>query len=283
MLKVRLAGRILLFAGAALLLAAILGNWTRLGRYRSAPPRPWERFSPELAARTPDLDALFAEAQARAGGRLAALPPDRAMAILFDVTAERFTHGDESTYGFFGNWTLRALAPLKKGGRFFITDADMALRYGHSALCDEIAFVLMQLAGKSGIPSRLAQLGGHVIMEAGYDNGWHAYDPDMEVVVRDGAGPVLDVETLVREPERVRAAYASRGGAGYGELMAGIFASREDNRTIFLRAPGGSGSPGMRSRPGEVEWIGRYARFAIPAALIVSGGGILLAAKGKKS
>jgi hypothetical protein len=278
-----LAGRVLLVAGAALRLAAILGNWTRLGRYRSAPPRPWERFSPSLASRTPCLDALFAEAQARAGGRLASLPPDRAMAILHDVSAERFTHGNESTYGFFGNWTLRALAPLKEDGRFFINDADMVLRYGHSALCDEVAFVLAELAGRAGIPARLVQLEGHVLMEAGYDGGWHAYDPDMEVVVRDGSGPVLGVETLAREVDRVRDAYASRGGAGYGDLMAEIFASREDNRIILLGTPHESAAAGLHARPGKVERIGRHARFAIPVALMASGAAILLAAKGNRS
>jgi hypothetical protein len=205
------------------------------------------------------------------------------MAILHDVSAERFTHGNESTYGFFGNWTLRALAPLKEDGRFFINDADMVLRYGHSALCDEVAFVLAELAGRAGIPARLVQLEGHVLMEAGYDGGWHAYDPDMEVVVRDGSGPVLGVETLAREVDRVRDAYASRGGAGYGDLMAEIFASREDNRIILLGTPHESAAAGLHARPGKVERIGRHARFAIPVALMASGAAILLAAKGNRS
>jgi hypothetical protein len=85
-------GVVLSILGLLLLLVTLLGDSTSLGNYESRGPRKWEKFDPELVARTPDYDALISEVEKRAGGSLQRVPPDELMGLLFTVIVERFTH-----------------------------------------------------------------------------------------------------------------------------------------------------------------------------------------------
>ncbi|HEY3488877.1 MAG TPA: class I SAM-dependent methyltransferase [Candidatus Deferrimicrobiaceae bacterium] len=274
----RSAGIALLVLGTALLATALLGRWTGLGRYPSCPPVQGERFSPALAARTNTLDALYREAESRASVPLATLPPEKRMLILDEVVSERFTHGALSEYNFFGNWLFRVAGRYRKGN-LHIEDPDTLLRLGHSALCDETSFLLYRLAEKAGIPARHAFLEGHALMEAQYDGGWHAFDPDMEVRLRDDAGSVASVEWMRSHPDAVRAAYAARGGEEYGNRVARIFSGP----VRYIVYPAQTGFSVKGQRPGRAERLAASGQFVIPLAIMALGAVLAYQKRGNAS
>ncbi len=264
-------GIVLLALGACLLALSLLGRWTRMGRYESFPPRSWERFDPALVKATPDLESLYRAAQARADRPFREIAPAEAMQVLYETVADRFTHGDKSTYSPFGNWILWALGAANRRYRD-IQDPDALLRGGHSALCGDVSYVLMRLAGMAGIPARHVLLEGHIVMEARYDGSWHAYDPDLEVAARDDVGDVASAETLERRPDLIRRSYSGRGDPGYVETIVVIYRSSADNRYIAYPAEAGITTPGQR--PGRVEQAAGYAAFLLPVVLIAAGGAL---------
>ncbi len=262
------AGILLLVLGVSLLGLSITGRWTSMGRYASFPPRTWERFDPALAESTPDLESLYRAAQTRAPRPLSDMSPPAAMQVLYETVADRFTHGERAIYSPFGNWVLWALGIVNRRYRD-IQDPDALLRGGHSALCGDVSYVLMRMAGTAGIPTRHVLLEGHIVMEARYDGGWHVYDPDLEVVARDDSGVVADAETLSRRTDLVRQSYAGRGDPSYVESIVAIYGSTGDN--MFLEYPerrlfGPSGQ-----RPGRVEQAAHYMAFILPGVLIAAG------------
>lgn len=268
------AGIFLVVLGASLLGISILGRWTALGRYESFPARSWERFDPALAQSTPDLGSLFRAARARAPRPLGKMGPGEKMEVLYGTVADRFTHGDRARYSPFANWilwTLGAAIPRYRD----IQDPDILLRGGHSALCGEVSYVLMRLAGMAGIPTRHVLLEGHIVMEARYDGKWHAYDPDFEVVARDESGAVESVETLERQPDLVRRLYAGRGDEAFLETIIAIYASAENNAYFLYPAQSLFGPPGQR--PGRVEETAGYLVFLLPVVPAAAGFALIAA------
>jgi hypothetical protein len=205
------------------------------------------------------------------------MAPADAMQVLHETVADRFTHGDRATYSPYGNWVLWALGAVVPRYRD-IQDPDVLLRGGHSALCGEVSYVLMRLAGMAGIPARHALLEGHIVMEARYDGGWHAYDPDLEVAARDDAGAVASVEALERRPDLVRRSYAGRGDPAFVATVAAIYASTGNNQYLTYPAQSIFGPPGQR--PGRVEQAAQSSAILLPAALIAVAAA--LAADGKR-
>lgn len=272
------AGIVLAALGALLLGIAGLGRWTELGRYESIPPRTWERFDPGLAARTPDLASLYRAAQSRTPRPLRGMPGGDAMRILSETVEDRFTHGDRTRYTMFGNWILRGLgAAVPYLGD--IQDPDDLLRWGHSALCGDVSYVLMRMAGLAGIRTRHVLLNGHIVMEAWYDNGWHMYDPDIEVEALDDAGAVAGVAELARRPDLVRRAYSVRGDSSLTETVAALYADVGDN--AYLAYPENPGFATPKQRPGRIQRAAHVAVFLLPA-LLVAAGGALAAGGGRR-
>lgn len=269
----------LIALGAFLLIISALGHVTRLGRYVSEPPRSWERFDPALAERTPDLPSLYRAAQGRATRPLRDLPPDRRMQLLFDSVADRFTHGDQALYSPFSNWVMWLLGAANRRYRD-IQDPDILLRGGHSALCGDVSYVLVRLAGMAGIPSRHVLLNGHIVMEAWYSGGWHSYDPDMEVIVVDGTGMVLDSGSLSRNAASLREAYSGRADAAFVNDIVAIYASTGDNRFKSYPARGGITVAGQR--PGRVEQAARYARIVLPIGMVLAGAALAALPRGRR-
>jgi hypothetical protein len=265
------AGILLLLLGASLLGFPVTGRWTAMGRYTSFPPRSWERFDPALAASTPDLSSLYRAAKARTARPLHGTAPADAMQVLYETVADWFTHGDRATYSPFSNWILWALGAAVPRYRD-IQNPDVLLRGGHSALCGDVSYVLMRLAGMAGIPARHVLLEGHIVMEARYDGGWHAHDPDLETVARDDAGAVASVETLERRQDIVRRSYSGRSGPAFLEDVVAIYASTTNNEYVTYPAQGIFGPRGQR--PGRVEQSAHPAAFLLPAALIAVGGAL---------
>jgi len=276
----RRAGVILLVVGACLLSLSILGRWTALGRYESFPPRSWERFDPALAESTPDLDSLYRAAEARASGPLRDMPPGEAMRIMHETVADRFTHGDRATYSPFSNWFLWTLGAVKRRYRD-IQDPDTLLRGGHSALCGDVSYVLMRLAEKAGIRSRHVLLEGHITMEAWHDGSWHAYDPDLEVAVRDDSGVVLGTDILVGRPDLIRRQYSGRGDSAFVEQVVKIYVSEDDN--IYLEYPARNLFGPHGQRPGRIEQAGRLAIWILAGCLIAAGGALSVVGRKKRN
>ncbi|MFN6566933.1 hypothetical protein [Dendronalium sp. ChiSLP03b] len=172
----------LISIGVSLLGIASLGQWTSLGNYRNTPARSWECFDPHLAKKTPSLNALYAEAQTRSQRPLEQLTPHDAMQVLYEVTACRFTHGDrDAQHTLFSNSILWSIGFIDHNFKVHY-NVDHLLKYGHSGFCSQVSFVLIKLAERARIPARLVHLNGHVVMEAWYNDDWHMYDADMEVV-----------------------------------------------------------------------------------------------------
>jgi hypothetical protein len=268
------AGIVLIAIGSCLLAVSLLGRWTSLGKYPGFPPRPWERFNPVLAETTPDLASLYRAAQARVPQPLRETPAADAMQVLYETVADRFTHGDRATYSPFGNWVLWALGGMNRRARD-IQDPDVLLRGGHSALCGDVSFILMRLAGMAGIPTRHVLLDGHIVMEARHDGSWHAFDPDLEVVVRDEAGVVLSAETLARRPDIVRRSYSGRCDPANIETIVAIYTSAANNK--YLAYPEQSIFSPQVQRPGRVEQAAHFAVFIIPGSLIAAGAALAAA------
>lgn len=272
----RTAGLVLVLSGAFLLAVSLFGYRTDAGRYVNLPPRSWERFDPALAPRTPDLESLYREAQGRGSRNLREMPPQEAMDILYGVASDRFTHGDRATYNLYSNWILWVLGFADPRFRD-IQDPNTLLRNGHSALCGDVSHVLMRLAEMSGIPTRHALLDGHIVMETWYGGEWHAYDPDLEVVVRDDAGRVLSVREAAGSPERVRRSYSGRGGPAFIDTISEIYGNTAAHRYLAYPQRDIAGARGQR--PGRVEQAAGIARFAFPSILMAAGA--LLARTGR--
>ena len=264
--------------GAVLLAVSLLGDLTPLGRYEDAPPRPWERFDPTLAAETPDLASLLHVAEERAGCFLRGLPAAQRMELLSGVVADRFTHGDTAKYSVFSNWPLWMLGLAVRRYRD-IQDPDLLLRNGHTLLCGDVSFVLMRLADMSGIPARHVLLNGHIVMEAWYEDGWHAYDPDLEAAVRDGQGRVLSVREAAGMLSLLVEAYGGKGDARYLASLLAMIENTSDDR--YLVYPRGGVFGGSGQRPGRVEQAAEYARYVVPLALL-GAALVLLSVDGKK-
>jgi hypothetical protein len=259
---------VLCLLGALLLGVSLAGVLTGAGRYVNLPPRSWERFDPALASLTPDLESLYRAAQGRASRNVRDMTPREAMDLLYGVVSDRFTHGDRATYSPFSNWLLWSLGFTDPRFRD-IQDPDTLLRNGHSALCCDVSHVLMRLAEMSRIPARHVLLDGHIVMEAWYDGNWHAYDPDMEVLVRDEAGRVLSVREMAGSPDRVRRAYSVRGDPAFTDTIVGIYGNVASHRYVAYPRRSIVGDRGQR--PGRVEQAAGAARFALPLAVLAAG------------
>jgi hypothetical protein len=275
----RTAGLVLVLAGALLLAVSLVGDRTEAGRYVNLPPRSWERFDPALASRTPDLESLYRAAQGRASRNLREMPPQGAMEILYGTVADRFTHGDQATYSVFSNWVFWTLGFADRRYRD-IQDPDTLLRNGHSALCGDVSHVLMRLAEMSGIFTRHVLLDGHIVMEAWYDGGWHAYDPDLEVVIRDDAGRVLSVRGVADSPDRIRREYSVRGDPVFTNAIVKIYGNTASHRYIVYPRRSIVGTRGQR--PGRMEQAAKVARFAVPLVFLVAGAFLIRIRKRRK-
>jgi hypothetical protein len=263
----RAVGMVSLVLGLLLFVVTSLGEWTNLGRLAHKPPRAWEQFDETLVDRATDLTTLFAVAEERAGEQLVTLPKDQAMRVLFEVTIERLTHG-ESMHTPWSNWLLW-LGGWMHPALGAVRSPDNLLAHGSSALCSESSSVLMQLALRADIPTRHVGLNGHVVMEAWYNNRWHMYDPDYEVIPNEH-GVVLDTAALTTDEATLRSFYAARlsDSAGLNRLVA-YFMSGVDNS--FVAYPPGSQFEWKSQVLLQLEEISEWLKFLLPLALMLCG------------
>jgi len=102
--------------------------------------------------------------------------------------------------------------------------------YGYG-FCDDCATNFAILCRAAGLRARAWGLGGHVVGEAFFDNGWRMFDPDHEVYYRNAAGAIASVEELAAHPEIITA--TPRDPTGYDSAaLAKLYTTTEDNAVI---------------------------------------------------
>ncbi len=266
----------LIFIGLALLIITSLNLIKISGKKNNAVTRPWERFDRSLSEKTYDIDALYNSAEEKAPLPFNKMTPAEVMQVLYETTANRFTHGDTPVqHTLLSNWILFGLGKLYASFAY-IYNPDILLANGHSAWCSQVSYILLCLAQKAGIRAREVGLCGHVVMEAWYEGDSHMYDSDLEVVVKDIDGSVLSVEELSLNADLVRREYSKLGNAHDIENVVSIITSREDNSFASY-----SMSRPWLGKSHKFEYVAQILKFIIPGVLIFLGLKMLLVARKK--
>ncbi len=256
----RTTGALSLILGLALMLAVLIGHFGIYTGITPTMPSPKERFHSEMVSETRTLSDLEQFARRSAKKSFDAQPAPEKMEVLFRAVSERFAHG-ELRHTVFTNWIMSA------GGLFnnnvsFIRVPDGILKYGQGALCSEVSYILLRLAENVGIPARHIGLNGHVVMEAWYDNGWHMYDPDNEIVPKTRQG-VASVEALSRNESLLKQYY------GHIPDIERTFRVRRDHN--YAAYPPGSQFVWKAQLLMIIETITEVVKFVIPGFLMVAG------------
>lgn len=227
--KYQLFSGSLIFLGLLGLLVSLLGEVTTLGEYKSLPPSTWEKFDQELVIETPNLILL----EEKISSSLThGLTEQEKMMEIYKLVIRRFTHGDQAKYNIFSNWLIWLIGELYTPASY-IRNPDVLVEKGFSALCNEQSYLLQKMAEAQGIRTRKVGLNGHVVMEAWYDNDWHLFDPDLEVVPLLDDQQVLSLDDLARSPELIRRYYTDRGNKEYIQSIVDIISTREDNSFVL--------------------------------------------------
>jgi len=197
------------------------------------------------------------------------------MLIIYNVVIKRFTHSDQAKHNLFSNWFLWGAGKLYSPFSYIRLPATLVEK-GHSSLCSEQAYLLQTLAESVGVQTRSAGLFGHVVMEAWYDNDWHLYDPDLEVVPLLENKNVLSLDDLARSPDQIRYFYQGRGSKEYVDSIVDIIASREDNSFVLYWMT-------QKHLAYRTEKIANALKWGFPVILMIMGFGLYLKnSKGNK-
>lgn len=256
-----------LVTGLLLLGVAIVGHYTTVGNYASADAREWEAFDSTLASNLNNWAALSTTAQRRVentGG------DEAIMLVLYELVTERFTH-KAANHTIFSNWLLAGMGAIHPAFAHIRVPETM-VRRGHSLLCGQSAYVLLYLALEHGIRSRHVGLKGHVVMEAWYNDDWHLFDPDLEVVPRNAAGKILSVEQLARNSELLHEYYGDYEGTNASVVE--ILRSRENN--TYMSYPPGAWFEWKSNVLFRFENLAKYLKFVVPLFLALLGLWMLL-------
>ncbi len=255
----RLVGGLLVFVGAALLLIAIIGHWSAWGRGYGDVKRDWEKFDPALVNQIKDYKTLLAVVDDRLAEKT--LSDEEKMRVMYDVLVSRFTH-DEALHTLASNWILYTAGFAHPTFRH-IWDPYRYISHGYSLLCDQSSYLLMDLARRHGFKTRHVGLQGHVVMEVWYDNDWHLYDPDLEVVPLDAAGKVMSLESLSLNKELTQKYYTSHGD------ITDLIKNRENH--LYMNTPEGARFDWKANILAVFEKVAEWLKFLIPVILIWIG------------
>jgi hypothetical protein len=255
-------GKLLAIIGIALLCLSLIGDLTHIGGYKNNNPRSWERFDLSLVHRTHSIDDLILEARSSESA-YESLSDEQKMVAIFNVVADRFAHNAGARHTPFTNWILYF------AGKFHPTfgaiwDPEIFVEKGHSLICSQSSYLLMQMAFREGIKARHVGLNGHVVMEAWYNDDWHLFDPDAEVIPRDEEGIVLSVEELSNNTEILKKEYPLKKGD-----FVPIISSREDNS--FVSYPEGAYFEWKSQVLFYLEKLMQIFKYLVPVLLFVLG------------
>ncbi len=242
--------------GSFLLVLALLGDVGGFGVYEGRAPRAWERYDADLVARVRDVDALLVEAASRRQGD----DPESVMLSLQSTVADRFAHSNGARHTPLTNWVAWTAGKAVRPLAMMWSPADF-LAHGDALVCSQSSYLLLALALREGIRARHVGLYGHVVMEAWYEDDWHLFDPDTEVVVRDAAGQIPSVEELALDAELLRASYT-----GDNAQYVDIIASREDN--TYMSYPEGAWFGWRPQLLALTESVSTAAKYLVPLTLL---------------
>jgi len=183
--------------------------------------------------------------------------------MLYKLVIDRFTHSEQAKYNVFSNWVLWLMGTVHPS-LSYIRQPDVLVEKGYSSLCSEQAYLLQTLAETQGIPTRVVGLNGHVVMEAWYENDWHLFDPDLEVVPLLENQRILSLDELAKSPELIKWYYRNSGDAEYVQMIGNIISSREDNSFVLFWM--------VEKRVAHrVEKIANFMKWILPLFLVVIG------------
>lgn len=127
---------------------------------------------------------------------------------------------------FFTNYLIWG-AGFLKGAWSVIWDTELLLKYSNHALCYQQAQALVDLANAVGLKARTVDLGRkHAVMEAYYDDKWHMFDPDYEVIPMEG-NRILSVNELAQNPALIEKLYKANPYTNEGKSMIGIITTKD--------------------------------------------------------
>ena len=257
-----LAEKVLVILGAALLFVTALGDITSMGGYRNTNARSWERFDESLAAKTHSMADLIQEAKSRVQD-YESFNDEQKMFALYEVVTDRFTHSAGARHTLFTNWLLASLGKFHPAFGI-IMNPETLVEKGQSLVCSQSSYLLMHLALREGIVARHVGLNGHVVMESWYDNDWHLFDPDAEVVPRNQEGGVASVESLAQDAELLTATYS-----GQKANIVPIISTRQDNS--FVSYPRGAYFEWKTQLLFQIEKAMNIVKYLIPFGMILLG------------
>ncbi len=123
--------------------------------------------------------------------------------------------------------------------------------YGYG-FCDDAANSFMTLARQAGLEARIWHLGGHVVSEAWYDDDWHMFDADGEVVYLGGdEETIASVNRLAGNPRLIRRKPSPNPLYWDTEHLVDLYTSRGDNRVARWYSGRSRHAMSFDLRPGE--------------------------------
>lgn len=255
----RFWGTVSLLLGTALLAVAALGEWTPWGRGYGLQKREWERFDPALVTQVQDYTSLNHAVDERLAGQT--LSDAEKMQVMYDIIADRFTHA-EATHTLASNWILYLAGFVHPTFRH-VWSPERFVSHGYSLFCDQASYLLLHLAHAHGFKTRHIGLQGHVIMEAWYDNDWHLYDPDLEVIPTNAQGRVLSLDELAQDESLLSLYY------GPHTDMVALIRRRENH--LYMSTPEEARFEWKGNVLAKLETVTEVLKFAIPLLLILLG------------
>ena len=142
-----------------------------------------------------------------------------------------------------------------------IHNPNILLSKVYYGFCDQQSYVLLKLALKFGLHGRHVGLNGHVVVEIFYDNEFHLYDPNLEVIPKNKNGKVLSISELIQDDFLLNKYYDSNTI----KLLKNI----EDHN--YISTPAGSWFVWKANVLYKFEVLMEYFKFIFPILLIIIG------------
>lgn len=256
------AGCLLLVLGLVLLVVAATGQWTSWGHGIADTKRDWEKYEPALAEKI----STYADLQRVVAASLEGVSGDAArVQAIYSVLVPRFNH-DEARHTLASNWILYTAGFVHPTFRHMWSPGIMVDR-SHSLLCDQVSYLMLDLVRQHGFRARHIGLQGHVVMEVWYDEGWHLYDPDLEVIPQDDSGRVLSLEELAQNEPLIARYY------GAHPLAPELMRARQNH--LYMNTPEGARFDWKANILVVVEQVAEVLKFILPVLMMVAGGLLL--------